>query len=470
MTPRRLRAALACFVAAAMAGACGGGGSGGGSNGSPDGGVVNGTSRISWDQQAADATELAALHFVIYIDGTRTELTGASCSTPAGSAGFPCESLLPTMSTGQHTIQLASYIVAGSILESPKSASLVITVSGSSGLTTSGVTVEAQAPAASVPAPTPLRELITRDGARLQITVLADAERPSALAVSEDGAVFIADRSGYVRIVRNGKPAGESALTVADDGREASGDILDLALDPQFARNHFVYVLDAPAGQPATFRLARFREVGGRFGERAVLFDSVPASPIPSGSLAFGPDTRLYVALDDGGDPVSARRAASYNGKVLRLNADGTTPGDQPGATPVYASNLHAPRSLAWDASTSSLWVADAGARRTERIRGSDRRALVVTPYRLPLVGGPRSLAMYRGALIPVLQGSLLVAPVEDVTYLLRARFSDTDQNAIASTERLGISGGAFVRLVKVGPDGAIYVATDREVLRIVAR
>jgi aldose sugar dehydrogenase len=465
MTPRGLRAASACFVAAAVAGACGGGGS----NGSPDGTVVNTTARIGWDQQATDATELATLHFVMYIDGTRTELTSASCSTPSGSAGFPCESPLPSMSNGQHTIQVASYITAGSILESPKSAPLVITVSGSSGLTTSGVTVDARPPAVSAPAPTPPRELITRDGARLQITVLAQADRPSAVAVSEDGAVFIADRSGHVSIVRNGVLAGGTALTVTDDEVRESGGILDLALDPQFARTHFAYVLDAPAGQPATFRLSRFREAGGRFGERAVLFDSVRASPSPSGSLAFGPDARLYVALDDGGDPDSARRAASYNGKVLRLNADGTTPDDQPGATPVFASNLRAPRSLAWDASTLSLWVADAGARRAERIRGSDRRALVVTPYRLPLVDGPRSLAMYRGALIPLLQGSLLVAPVEDATYLLRARFS-TDQNTIASTERLDISDGASVRLVKVGPDGAIYVATDSEVLRIVPR
>jgi glucose/arabinose dehydrogenase len=71
--------------------------------------------------------------------------------------------------------------------------------------------------------------------------------------------------------------------------------------------------------------------------------------------------------------------------------------------------------------------------------------------------------------LIPAFKGSLLVAPVEDATYLLRATFGDASQ-AAASSERLIVSDADAVRLVKVAPDGAVYVATDREVLRIAPR
>jgi aldose sugar dehydrogenase len=466
MTLPRLPVAFACLLFAAFAGACGGGGS----KPSGDGGVVNSSARIGWDQQARDAAELATLHFVMYIDGARTELPEASCSPPAGAAGFPCESPLPSMTAGQHTIQVASYIVAGSIIESPKSAPLVITIAGSGASLAGSVTTEAQASATSVPAPASDRDLITADGARLRVEMLVRADGLSALAVSGDGTVFIGDRSGVLRIVRDGVLAGESM--VAGDGAAAGKDsVVDLALDPQFMRTHLVYVLEATSGQAPAFRLSRFREAGGRLGERAVLLDAVPASPLrPSASMAFGSDGRLFVAFDDGGDPDNARRPATYNGKVLRLSADGTTPADQPGATPIYASSLQAPRSLAWDASTASLWLADAGTRLAERIRGTGRRLVVRTPFRLPFVEGPSSIAMYRGALIPALQGSLLAAPVEDATYLLRARFSSTDQSAMASTERLAIPGDGFVRVVKIAPDGAIYVGTDRAVLRIVPR
>jgi glucose/arabinose dehydrogenase len=373
------------------------------------------------------------------------------------------------MSAGQHSLELASYVfIDGAVVESAKSSPIVVTASGSTGATAGSVILAAGAAAASLSSPVTAREVIVGDGTRLEVRSLTEVERPSALAVSEDGGVFIADRSGRVRLIRDGLVVGETELTDADP---ASVGVVGLALDPQFARTHLVFALEVVTGDPSSVRVSRFREAGGRLGERAVVLGELPAAPDrPAASLTFGPDGRLYVALDDGGDPNSAARPGSYNGKVLRLNADGTTPGDRPGASPIYASNLHAPRSLDWDVATSSLWVADAGTRRAERIRSADRRGASVTPFRLPLTDGPSSLAVYRGELIPALRGSLLIAPAEDAAYLLRASLGDSSQSAFRSIDRLVVSDAASVRVVKVGPDGAIYVATDRELLRLAPR
>ena len=462
-----LRRLPALFVCLAAVGASNCGGRGGGSNDS--GGTVGGSTRIGWDQRASDPAELAFLHFVMYVDGTRNELGDAACTTPASSSGFPCTSSLPRMSAGQHSLEIASYVFSdGAVVESAKSAPLVVTASGSAGSTAGSVSLASDAPPVSVPLPPTLRDLTIADGTRLQVRAVAEVERPAGLAISEDGGVFIADRSGRVRLIRDGSLVGETE--VMDGGDAASGGILDLALDPQFNRTHLVFVMEAVAGDPPTFRVSRFREAGGRLGERAVVFRGVQSAPDrPAASLAFGPDGLLYLALDDGGDQNNATRSGSYNGKVLRLNADGTTPADRAGASPIYASSLHSPRSLDWDAASSSLWVADAGAKRAARIREADRRGAFVTPLRLPLAGGPSSLAVYRRDLIPAFKGSLLVAPVEDATYLLRATFGDASQ-AAASSERLVVSDADAVRLVKVAPDGAVYVATDREVLRIAPR
>jgi glucose/sorbosone dehydrogenase len=323
-----LRRLPALFVCLALVGAsnCGGGGS---SNDS--GGVVSGSTRIGWDQRASDPAELAFLHFVMYVDGTRNELADAACTTPGSSSGFPCTSSLPPMSAGQHTLEIASYVfIDGALVESAKSAPLVVTASGSSASTVGSVSLASDAAPVSVPLPPTLRDLTIADGTRLQVRAVAEVERPASLAISDDGGVFIADRSGRVRLIRAGSLVGETE--VMDGGDAASGGILDLALDPQFNRTHLVFVMEAVAGDPPTFRVSRFREAGGRLGERAVVFRGVQSAPDrPAASLAFGPDGLLYLALDDGGDQNNATRSGSYNGKVLRLNADGTTPADRAG-------------------------------------------------------------------------------------------------------------------------------------------
>jgi glucose/arabinose dehydrogenase len=200
-----------------------------------------------------------------------------------------------------------------------------------------------------------------------------------------------------------------------------------------------------------------------------VLLDRVAASSeSPAAALTSAGD-RLFVALDDGGVREASQRPGAYNGKILRLNADGTTPADQPGSNPVYASGLASPRSAAWDPATASLWLADTGTGRAER-RQQRGRGIVATAYDLQLAGGPAALAIYRSTLIPSLQGSLLVAPAEEPGFLLRARVGDSDGNVVGATERLMLPGSPRVRLLKVGPDGSIYVGTEHEILRIAPR
>src|SRR5262249_43816716 len=161
---------------------------------------------------------------------------------------------------------------------------------------------------------------------------------------------LIAERSGQVRVVREGRLLSEPAVSLADT-IGPDGQLLAIALDPQFDRNGFVYTIyTAPDRSGAmAFTLARFREVGDTLGDRAVLLDAAPASSsLPSAALRFGPDGKLYAAYDDGGDPRSASDPASMNGKILRLNADGTMPGDTRGSTPVYMGTFGSPVAIDW--------------------------------------------------------------------------------------------------------------------------
>src|SRR5439155_1635022 len=83
--------------------------------------------------------------------------------------------------------------------------------------------------------------------------------------------------------------------------------------------------------------------VSDTLGDPAVLLDQIPASRTPSAALRAGPDGMLYAAFDDGDEPRRRLDAGSYNGKVLRLTTNGTTPADATGATPVYAAGYGSP-------------------------------------------------------------------------------------------------------------------------------
>ncbi len=331
---------------------------------------ISGNERLGWNQSAADASQLATFGYVAYVDGNRVELAGVSCS--GSSSPFACSSRMPAMTPGAHTIELASFTAdAGTVTESGRSAALRVTVTGA----TAG-------PSSPTLAPTTL--LTTTDGAELRLDVLSEElTAPTALAIAPDGRVFVAEREGRVRVFRNGAfdplPAvviDEVAMTSALDGG-----LLALALDAQFERTRFVYALYTVAGPGETrrFRLVRYREVDGRLGERVVLLERIPAAARPAASLGVGPDGRLYVAFDAGADTGRTAALASFSGKILRLNTDGTTPRDQPSGIPVFATDFQSPRGLDWHPASGALWAADVkrqGRRRTARAGLRRRRGL----------------------------------------------------------------------------------------------
>ena len=371
--------------------------------------TVNGTERVGWDQPAADAVDLAAIGYVVYVDGLRTDLAGVTCASAAAAAGFPCAARLPAMSSGSHTLELASFVNDGGVLESARSAPLRVTLvaqeaSGAQNVRTAAANMDQGG--ANMEA--------LGDGMNARAHLVADGlDSPTALAVAPDGRLFVAERAGRIRIIRGGHLVNEPAISLADT-LGANGQLLALALDPQFERTRYAFAIyTAPshsgdrAGEPM-FTLARFREVSDTLGDRAVLLDEVPASaPSPSAALRFGPDGKLYAAFDDGGDARRRGDAASLNGKVLRLNPDGTTPDDASGATPVYADGYRSPTALDWDPQTATLWTAD--------------RAAGGSPF-----------AFYRGALFPAWSGRLLTG------------------------------------IVAIGPDGAIYYGTRVGIGRLV--
>lgn len=449
--------------------------------------TINGTERFGWDQRAADTVELATIRYAIYVDGTRSELAGVSCASSLTSAGFACSARLPALSAGSHALQLASFVNDGSVLESARSATLTVTVvamaQANAGLKpraigelrTTGDLRVADGPrgtgdATAWPSGTAAE---TTGRVKLRVELVADGlDEPADLAVLPDGRLFVAERSGRIRMVRDGHLL-PTAVWSIEETAAGRGPVLALAIDPQFERTRFVFAIYSTptrAGEP-TFSVVRFREASGTLADRIVLLDGVRASARDArASLRFGPDGTLYAAFDDGDDARRAGDLASPNGKVLRLNADGSTPGDQAGATPLYSYGYHSPRGLDWDPASGALWVADRLEDDSARLltvvpkqgsRPGETRGVVRGTYALPPTTPPSSLVFYRGRMFPAFAGSLLVASDEG-RHLLRIWDG--------ATERLLQDQVGGVRALAIGPEGAIYFATANSIGRVMSR
>jgi len=327
-------------------------------------------------------------------------------------------------------------------------------------------------------APSSSQVFSTDDGVRFRVEVVAKGlEIPWSLVFMPDGRLLVPERHGRVRVIDTARGTAEIALTIDDVSTDGEAGLLGLALDPAFTSNRLVYLYytaRSPGGGAAN-RVVRYRESGGRLGEPVVLLDDIPANTIHDGGrLRFGPDGLLYITTGDAANETLAQDVASYAGKILRLNADGTTPRGNPFGSPVYSYGHRNPQGLDWHPATGDLWASEHGATGNDEINVVESGA----NYGWPLIQGnqtlpgmrapitfynpavaPSGASFYRGQRFPQFANNLFVATLRG-TLLLRLRIDPSARRLIGQERLLE---GQFGRLrdVVTGPDGYLYFCTN---------
>jgi glucose/arabinose dehydrogenase len=250
--------------------------------------------------------------------------------------------------------------------------------------------------------------------------VVGGLNQPVNLAVLPDGRTFVIERFGKVRLVVDGAFAPVDPILLvdsllADDGERG---LLGIAVDPDWPTRPYVY-LDYNHADGPTIRISRYRASGDLdfTANGQVTLD--PASrhdvlrirdlsnPVHNGgSLHFGPDGMLFVAVGDDNVPCYALDLSSLRGKILRLDVRGLpdvpggiapqellVPPDNPFAGSfnlnmrlVWAYGLRNPYSFAIDPLDGSLFIADVGAASYEEI---DHAAVGGLNFQWPIYEGP---------------------------------------------------------------------------------
>ncbi|MCU0501286.1 MAG: PQQ-dependent sugar dehydrogenase [Anaerolineae bacterium] len=309
-------------------------------------------------------------------------------------------------------------------------------------------------------------------------------DTPWAIAFAPDGRIFITERAGRIRVIKDGKLLAEPWMTL-DVNETGEAGLLGLALDPEFAKNRYVYVAytdRSPEGGLRN-RLVRLREdpATGKGVMDKVLIDNVPANTYHDGGrVKFGPDGKLYWTMGDAGNMPSAQDLKTFSGKILRLNPDGNIPADNPIAgSPIYSYGHRNPQGLAWQPETKRLYATEHGPS-GEKGCCQDEVNLIESGknYGWPTITGDQKRA---GMVSPVIQsttsetwaptgatfvtsgpwrGALLFTGLRGQT-LYRLTLDPVDPAKTKGLDRLFAGQYGRLRDVAEGPDGAIYILTS---------
>lgn len=143
------------------------------------------------------------------------------------------------------------------------------------------------------------------------------------------------------------------------------GGLLGLALSPTYSTDHYIYVYHTASDDN---RIVRMTYDNGTLSTTStpILTGLAKNRYHNGGRIKFGPDGKLYATVGDAKNSDNAQNKQSLNGKVLRLNADGSAPSDNPfyasggNARYVYSYGHRNPQGLAWD-SRGQLWESEFG-------------------------------------------------------------------------------------------------------------
>ena len=211
---------------------------------------------------------------------------------------------------------------------------------------------------------------------------------PTVVSFAPDGRIFIAEKGGGLRIVKNGNllPTPFIRLSVNQEGERG---LIGVALDPNLATNPYVYLYyTVPAnGSVAVHnRISRFTANGdvAVAGSELVLLDLEPLGPTNhnGGSMVFRPDGKLYIGVGENANPGNSQNLDNHLGKVLRLNPDGTIPIGNPFPTGsdakkrIWSYGLRNPYTLAVQYGTGRLFVNDVGQSTWEEINDASTGGL----------------------------------------------------------------------------------------------
>jgi len=336
------------------------------------------------------------------------------------------------------------------------------------------------------------------------VSTFADGLNGASFRFLPDGRILLGERDGKIRIVNTQGKASDALADMPTNMFTAGQALFSVQPDRGFATNRTIYFTYSvlPAGaDPATQRSpARVHVASARISADEKRLEAVKDLLDAEGTggrvIQAGDGTLLVETTVPAGlgilssDWMQPQQLDSLMGKVLRINADGTVPSDNPfvgraGARgEIFALGFRDPQGLTINSRTGKIWTSEHGPRGGDEINEVEKGK----NYGFPVIGygrdyngkpingdktvqsgleqpvyfwtpdiAPAGIAFYTGKMFPAWDGSLFVSSLAG-RYLIRLGMQG---NRVVSEERLLTDLNTRIRAVNEGPDGSIYVLTD---------
>ncbi len=317
-----------------------------------------------------------------------------------------------------------------------------------------------------------------------QTVIVNNLSFPWEILWGPDNQIWMTERGGRISRVNPATGAVTPLVTISEVVPNNEGGLLGMALHPHFSTTPQVFVVyDYNSGSNYREKLVRFTYNGTTLVNPVTLIDNIAASSIHNGSrLVITPDLKLFMTTGDASNQSLPQNTASLNGKVLRINLDGSIPADNPVAGNPYWSFGHR-NSQGLVFANNRLYSSEHGPSNDDEINiiekgrnygwptvegfcdnSSEQNFCSGNNVRQPLrnwtpTAAVSGLDYYDSDLIPQWKNSLLVAALKN-SRLYQMKLDNTF-TSITKTNEYFTNDYGRMRDICISPAGKVYICTS---------
>lgn len=307
---------------------------------------------------------------------------------------------------------------------------------------------------------------------------------PWSIVFTDSNRILITERNGNLRVIENGKLSDEPLYAFGEVVSSGEGGLMGMTLDPDYLNNKYIYLSFTYGNKDDVHvKIVRFKDAGNALTEEKTLLDNIRGASFHDGCrLKFGPDKELYITTGDAGDKEDAQNINSLNGKILRINSDGSIPEDNPfPGSPVWCYGNRNPQGIAWYPGTNVMYETEHGPSGFDGPGGGDEVNIIKKSknYGWPVVHhkmhregmedplleftpavAPAGAMFYSGSMFPEFKNNFFFCCLRGEG-IIRVIIDENDPEKIISFDKMKEIDFGRIRDIEEAPDGSIYFCTS---------